>query len=301
VSPEAKLRIIGAYQARGEIVAMLGDGVNDAAALRKADIGVAMGRRGTDMAKEASDLILGDDQFPTIAAAVEEGRVIFDNIRKFVFYLFSCNLAEILVLLGAGVAGLPPPLLPLQILWLNLLTDTVPALALAVEPAEPGVMDQPPRNPREAILSARLARSIVGYGLVIGLCTLGAFGWGLARFPYSPERAMTIAFMTLALAQIFHLGNARSALPVLAPARAVANRYALAAVAVTAGLQVLALELPPLARVLRLSPLGTEGWLVVMSLALVPALVGQLIKMITAHRLKYSPAPAPAGHGPLRR
>jgi Ca2+-transporting ATPase len=110
-----------------------------------------------------------------------------------------------------------------------------------------------------------------------------------------------MAFMTLAFAQIFHLGNARSALPVLAPARAVANRYALAAVAVTAGLQVLALELPPLARVLRLSPLGTEGWLVVMSLALVPALVGQLIKMIAAHRLKYSPAPAPAGHGPLRR
>jgi Ca2+-transporting ATPase len=294
VSPEAKLRIIGAYQARGEIVAMLGDGVNDAAALRKADIGVAMGRRGTDMAKEASDLILEDDQFPTIAAAVEEGRVIFDNIRKFVFYLFSCNLAEILVLLGAGVAGLPPPLLPLQILWLNLLTDTVPALALAVEPAEPGIMAQPPRNPREAILSSRLARSIIGYGLLISLCTLGAFGWGLARFPHSQEQAVTMAFMTLAFAQIFHLGNARSALPVLTPARAIANRYALAAVGVTAGLQVLALELPPLARVLGLSPIGTEGWLVVMSLALVPALAGQLIKLISARRSKDSPAPAAA-------
>jgi len=301
VSPEAKLRIVGAYQARGEIVAMFGDGVNDAAALRQADIGVAMGARGTDMAKEASDLILQDDQFPTIAAAVEEGRVIFDNIRKFVFYLFSCNLAEILVLLGAGVAGLPAPLLPLQILWLNLLTDTVPALALAAEPAEPGVMDQPPRNPREAILSARLARSIVGYALLIGLCTLGAYGWGLARFPHNQGQATTLAFMTLAFAQIFHLGNARSALPVLAPARAIANRYALAAVGVTAGLQVLALEVAPLARVLRLSPIGTEGWLVVMCLALTPALAGQLIKMITARRLKYSPAPVAAGHAPRQR
>jgi Ca2+-transporting ATPase len=283
VSPEAKLRIIGAYQARGEIVAMLGDGVNDAAALRKADIGVAMGRRGTDMAKEASDLILEDDQFPTIAAAVEEGRVIFDNIRKFVFYLFSCNLAEILVLLGAGMAGLPVPLLPLQILWLNLLTDTVPALALAVEPAEPGIMDQPPRDPREAILSARLARSVSGYALLIGLCTLGAYGWGLAHLQ-DQGQATTLAFMTLAFAQIFHLGNARSALPVLAPARAIANRYALAAVGVTAGLQVLTLELAPLAQLLRLSPIGTEGWLVVMSLALTPALAGQLIKVITARR-----------------
>ena len=133
VSPEAKLRVISAYQARGEIVAMLGDGVNDAAALRKADIGVVMGLRGTDLAKEAAAVVLQDDRFPTIAAAIEEGRVIADNIRKFVFYLFSCNLAEILVLLGAGVVGLPVPLLPLQILWLNLLTDTFPALALAVE------------------------------------------------------------------------------------------------------------------------------------------------------------------------
>ncbi|HEX7336328.1 MAG TPA: HAD-IC family P-type ATPase, partial [Gemmatimonadales bacterium] len=291
VSPEAKLRIIAAYQARGEIVAMLGDGVNDAAALRKADIGVAMGGRGTDMAKEASDLILQDDQFPTIAVAVEEGRVIFDNIRKVVFYLFSCNLAEILVLLGAGLAGLAPPLLPLQILWLNLLTDTVPALALAVEPAEPGIMGQPPRDPREAILSARLTRSIVGYALLIGLCSLGAYGWGLAHDPDDLTRARTLAFMTLALAQIFHLGNARSALPVLAPVRALANRYALAAVGVTAALQVLVLEVDPLARMLRLTPIGLDGWLIVVGLGLVPAVVGQLIKWMAARRSRVSPTP----------
>ena len=154
-SPEAKLRIIAAHQARGAVVAMLGDGVNDAAALRQADIGVAMGMRGTDMAKEAADLILEDDRFPTIGAAVEEGRVIFDNIRKFVFYLFSCNLAEIFVLLGAGFAGVGPPLLPLQILWLNLITDTFPALALAVEPGDRAVMRQPPRDPRRGHTARR--------------------------------------------------------------------------------------------------------------------------------------------------
>jgi Ca2+-transporting ATPase len=281
VSPEAKLRIIQAYQARGEIVAMLGDGVNDAAALRKADIGVAMGQRGTDMAKEAADLILEDDRFPTIAVAVEEGRVVFDNIRKFVFYLFSCNLAEILVLLGAGVAGLPLPLLPLQILWLNLLTDTVPALALAVEPAERDIMRQPPRDPREAILSNRLARSIIGYALLISLATLAAFSWGLARNPTNPTYASTLAFMTLAFAQILHLGNARSTVPVLAPARAWSNRYALAAVLVTFGLQVMAVTLDPLARVLGLSSLAGSDWLVVLGLALVPALTGQAIKAAT--------------------
>jgi P-type Ca2+ transporter type 2C len=280
VSPEAKLRIIQAYQARGQIVAMLGDGVNDAAALRKADIGVAMGRRGTDMAKEAADLILEDDRFPTIAVAVEEGRVVFDNIRKFVFYLFSCNLAEILVLLGAAVAGFPLPLLPLQILWLNLLTDTVPALALAVEPAEPGIMRQPPRDPREAILSSRLSRSIVGYALLISVCTLAAFSWGLTHSRADSTHASTLAFMTLAFAQILHLGNARSASPVLAPARALSNLYALAAVLVTSALQIMAVTLDPLARVLGLSSLAGSDWLVVLGLASVPALAGQALKTI---------------------
>jgi Ca2+-transporting ATPase len=297
VSPEAKLRIISAYQARGEVVAMLGDGVNDAAALRKADIGVAMGRRGTDMAKEAADLILEDDQFPTIAAAVEEGRVVFDNIRKFVFYLFSCNLAEILVLLGAGVAGFPAPLLPLQILWLNLLTDTVPALALAVEPPEADVMRQPPRDPSEAILSSRLARPIIGYALLISLCTLAAFAWGLAQDPLSLGHAGTLAFMTLALAQIFHLGNARSTSPVLRPGRALSNRYALAAVLVTLGLQVLAVGLDPLARVLSLSPLTGGDWLVVLGLALVPAGVGQALKSLRAGRGSRGPDSSTPHHG----
>jgi Ca2+-transporting ATPase len=276
VSPETKLRIVGAFQRRGEIVAMLGDGVNDAPALRKADLGAAMGIRGTDLAKEAADIVLVDDRFPTIAAAVEEGRVIFDNIRKFVFYLFSCNLAEILVLFGAIAVGLPAPLLPLQILWLNLLTDTFPALALAVEPAEAGVMRQPPRDPDAALLSGAALRAIAGYATLIAGATLAAYGLGLAGA--GPHTARTMAFMTLALAQIFHLGNARGKGPVLKPAQAFRNRWAVGAVVLSALLQVAVVAADPLARVLGVVPLALREWVLVGLLGLIPAVVGQALK-----------------------
>jgi Ca2+-transporting ATPase len=277
-SPESKLRIIAAFQRRGEVVAMLGDGVNDAAALRQADIGVAMGGRGTDLAKEASDVILEDDRFPTIGVAIEEGRVILENVRKFVVYLFSCNLAEIMVLLGAGVAGYPAALAPLQILWLNLLTDTFPALALAVEPGEPGIMRKPPADPRAAILSRPALWSAVGYALLIALATLAAFAWGLRRG--DTASAATLAFMTLAFAQVFHLGNARGEGPVLSPQRAFGNRYALGAAVLAVGLQLLAALLPPLSRVLRVTPLSSSDWLVVGALGLIPAVAGQAIKVV---------------------
>jgi Ca2+-transporting ATPase len=282
VSPEAKLRIVTAYQTRGEIVAMLGDGVNDAAALRKADIGVAMGIRGTDLAKEAADLILADDRFSTIAAAIEQGRIIFDNIRKFVFYLFSCNLAEILVMLGAGLVGYPAPLLPLQILWLNLVTDTFPALVLAVEPGEPEIMRQPPRDPRAEILHSALMRATVAYGILIAACALGAFAWGLSGAPGDLMRASTLTFLTLAFAQIFHLGNARSAGPVLSLRQALSNPLALGAVALAVALQLFAVEYPALARVLRVRPPDLWDWTVVITLGLVPAVVGQTVKAVRA-------------------
>jgi Ca2+-transporting ATPase len=281
-SPESKLRIIAAFQRRGEIVAMLGDGVNDAAALRKADIGVAMGGRGTDLAKEASDVILEDDRFPTIGVAIEEGRVILANVRKFVVYLFSCNLAEILVLLGAGVAGYPAALAPLQILWLNLLTDTFPALALAVEPGEPDIMRQPPADPRAAILSPPALWSAVGYAVLIALTTLAAFAWGLRRG--DAAAAATLAFMTLAFAQVFHLGNARGEGPVLSPRRILGNRYALGAAMLAVALQLLAALLPSLSQVLRVTPLSTPDWMVVGALGLVPAVAGQAIKSARALR-----------------
>src|SRR5690606_21014536 len=275
VSPADKLRVVEAFQARGEIVAMLGDGVNDAPALKRADIGVAMGIRGTDIAKEAADVVLRDDRFQTIGAAVEEGRIIFDNIRKFVFYLFSCNLAEILVILGATVLGLPQPLLPLQILWLNLVTDTFPALSLAVEPGDPEVMQRPPYNPERAILSAAFVRAVAFYALLITAVSLAAFAWALRREGVEPTYPLTVAFMTLALAQTFHLGNARDDEPALEWHRATATRRALLAAAVAVGLQFLAVYFPPLANILGVVPLQPRDWGVILPLSLLPAIVGQ--------------------------
>ncbi|MET0398321.1 MAG: HAD-IC family P-type ATPase [Longimicrobiaceae bacterium] len=278
VAPEHKLRVVRALQERGDVVAMLGDGVNDAAALKKADVGVAMGGRGTGVAKEAASIVLQDDRFATIGAAVEEGRIVYDNVRKFVFYLFSCNLGEVLVLFVAGLAGLPSPLQPLQLLWLNLVTDTFPALALALEPGEEDVMRRPPRDPRAAILSPPFVRSVAMYAGLIAAVTLAAFAWALAGPGSTPERAGTVACITLALAQVFHLGNARSLDPVLAPRRALANRWALGSVVLVLALQGAAVYYAPLAGLLGMTSLPLRDWMVMVPLALVPAVVGQGLK-----------------------
>jgi Ca2+-transporting ATPase len=283
VSPEVKLRLVRALQGSGEIVAMLGDGVNDAAALRQANIGVAMGRRGTDVAKQAADVVLQDDRFETVGAAIEEGRVIADNVRKFVFYLFSCNLAEILVFLGAALAGWAAPLLPLQILWLNLVTDTFPALALALEPGEPDVMRRPPEDPRAKILGGATTRAVFGYAILIAGVTLSAVAWGITRGG-GPTHAMTLAFLTLGVSQVFHLGNARSTGPVATRARAVSNRYAVAGALLALGLLALAVHWRPLAGLLGAGTPSLVDWAVVLGLSLVPAVVGQLLKGAATRR-----------------
>ncbi len=280
VSPAQKVRIVATLQELGETVAMLGDGVNDAAALKQSDVGVVMGVRGTDVAKETAAVVLQDDRFGTIAAAVEEGRIIHDNIRKFVFYLFSCNLAEVLVLMVSAVLALPLPLLPLQILWLNLVTDTFPALALALEPGEPRVMSRPPREPEASILSPPFLRALLFYAGLITVVTL--LGYVTALRSDRPETAVTVGFMTLALAQLFHLGNARGRRPVLRLREVVANRWALAAVAAVVALQLLSIRWGRLAHVLGTVPLGVRDLLWIVGLAAIPGVVGQALELAQA-------------------
>ncbi|MBL8977670.1 MAG: cation-translocating P-type ATPase [Gemmatimonadetes bacterium] len=278
VSPEAKVRLVRALQQAGEVVAMLGDGVNDAAALRTADIGVAMGRRGSDLAKEAAEIVLADDRFATIGVAVEQGRLIHDNVRKAVLYLLACNVAELAVVLIAAAAGWPAPLTPLQILWLNLLTDVLPALALALEPGEANLMHRPPQPPGAPLVSRRELGIALGYAAGIAAATLGAYSWARgAGLP--PGEPMAIAFLTLAFAQVLHLGNARQRRHVSSWRRAIANPAALAAVGVTAALLLLTTAWPPLANLLGLHRPSLLEWGVVLGLAAVPALLGQFMKL----------------------
>jgi Ca2+-transporting ATPase len=202
VSPEHKLKIVQAFQDRGQIVAMTGDGVNDAPALKKADIGVAMGITGTDVSKEAADMVLLDDNFTTIVAAVNEGRTIYDNIRKFIKYTLTSNAGEIWVMLLAPLAGMPLPLLPLQILWINLVTDGLPGLALGVEPPERDTMSRPPYHPQESIFGRGLGRHVAWVGLLMGLVSLGM---GYLTWRAGWESWQTMVFTTLTLSQ---MGNA---------------------------------------------------------------------------------------------
>ncbi|HSK85707.1 MAG TPA: cation-translocating P-type ATPase [Rubrobacter sp.] len=241
VSPEHKLDIVEALQKKGHIVAMTGDGVNDAPALKRADIGVAMGITGTDVSKEAADMVLTDDNFATIVAAVEQGRVIYDNIRKFIKYLLTSNSAEILVMLVGPFLGLGLPLLPLQILWINLVTDGPPALALSAEPAERGIMRRPPRPPGESVFARGLGRHVVWVGVLMALVSLAT---GLWYSQIAPEIWQTMVFTTLTLSQLSHVMAIRSGNESLFKVGLLSNKPLLGAVALTFVLQLLAIYTP---------------------------------------------------------
>jgi Ca2+-transporting ATPase len=270
VSPAEKLRLVRAYQSAGEIVAMTGDGVNDAPALRQADIGIAMGRRGTDVAREAADMILLDDAFPTIVRSIREGRVIFGNVRRFVAYLLSCNLAEILVIGLAILSTLPLPILPLQILFLNLVTDVFPAFALAMGEGERGVMERPPRDPREPILGRTQWLTIVMQSLALTAGTFAALA--LARFwlRLDSGSVITVTFLTLAFAQLWHVFNMRGARSDLWNNEVSRNPWVWGSLLLCSASLAIAIYLPPLAQVLGLVRPDLTMWTIILAMSLAP-------------------------------
>ncbi|MEO0822491.1 MAG: cation-translocating P-type ATPase [Pseudomonadota bacterium] len=281
VAPRDKLDLVARFQRDGGIVAMIGDGVNDAPALKKADIGVAMGQRGTQVAAEASDIVLRDDAFSSIAAALRQGRVIYDNIRLFVRYLLSCNLSEIVVVAGALVLGLPMPLLPLQLLYLNLITDVFPALALGVGPGAADLMARPPRPPGEPMIGGRAWRSVALDAVTIAAGTLGAVAIAGADPRFGDPGAPTIAFLTLATAQLWQA----LAMPLGEEGRlanqATRNPWLWAAIALSLALILLGVVFAPLAELLALAMPNAAAWGLIAVAGFLPALANTLRRRTT--------------------
>ena len=276
VSPEHKLRIVRAWQSWGEVVAMTGDGVNDAPALKQADIGIAMGQTGTEVSKEASAMILTDDNFATIVKAVGQGRTLYDNILKAVQYLLSSNLGEILVVLAAVLMNWESPLLPIHILWVNLITDTLPALALGMEPPERDVMRRRPRDPNGSIFDRPMVTRVAYQGLVIALCTLTAYRVGCMA---SLACGQTMAFAVLSGSQIFHAFNVRSNTRSLFH-KGPHNPWMLRAGAAALLLQFAVLLIPFLRTLFKLALLTPIQWSVVVLLALLPLFVVESVKAV---------------------
>ncbi len=280
VSPENKVQLVKALEANDNVVAMTGDGVNDAPAIKNADIGVSMGITGTDVAKDASDMILVDDNFATIVNAVEEGRVIFSNIKKFVSFLLSCNIAEVLIVFLSILMGLPSPLTPIQLLWLNLVTDAFPALALGVEPAEPGLMEEPPRDPRESIISGDVRTNLISQSIFITIAVLAAYIIGLKWiFPDSIEGAHTMVFATLITSELLRAFSVRSTKYTLKELGFTSNPHLIKAVILSFALLLVVMYVPFLRELFEIVAFTWE-WLPVLALALIPLVFGEIAKVV---------------------
>jgi len=280
VSPKHKLRIVQALKQRGHVVAMTGDGVNDAPAVKEADIGVSMGKTGTDVTKEASAMVLADDNFASIVAAVEEGRAIYDNIRKFIRYLLSCNLGEVLTMFIASLLALPLPLLPIQILWVNLVTDGLPAMALGVDNAEPDIMQRKPRHPKESVFSRGLASKILIRGTLLGLGSLSVFIIGMLMPGGTIELARTMAFCTLVFSQLFHVLDCKSETRGIFEVGLFSNPYLVAAIAISTTMQLAAVYLPFLQPVFKTVPLAGVNWAIILGVAGGPSVLIGLYRSV---------------------
>jgi calcium-translocating P-type ATPase len=287
VAPEQKLRVVHAFQARGEVVAVTGDGVNDAPALKAADIGVAMGRGGTDVAREASDMVLADDNFVSIIGAVEEGRIAFDNLRKVTFFLLSTGAAAVVMFLTALAAGWPVPMVAAQILWLNLVTNGLQDVALAFEPGEPDVLDQPPRDRAEGVMSRLLWERTAVAGVVMAAGTLGMFVWELDRSE-SLVRAQTVALTTMVVFQMFQVGNCRSEHRSIFSKSPFSNRFLLAATGAALAIHIAALHLAATQFVLRVEPLDLDTWMRLTAVAATIVVAMELHKRV--RRTKFRPS-----------
>lgn len=278
VSPEHKLKIVKAFQENGHVVAMTGDGVNDAPAIKQADIGVAMGVTGTDVAKEASSLILVDDNFATIKSAIKEGRNIYENIRKFVRYLLASNVGEILVMLFAMLLALPLPLVPIQILWVNLVTDGLPAMALGMDQPEGDLMRRKPRHPKEGVFARKLGWKVVSRGFLIGAATILAFIIVYHRNPENLPYAQTVAFATLVLAQLIHVFDCRSETSVFSR-NPFENIYLLGAIVSSVFLMAIVIYYPPLQPIFKTVPITPGDWMLIIGMSGIPTflLAGSLL------------------------
>lgn len=284
VSPEHKMRIVQAWQARGKVVAMTGDGVNDAPALKAADIGCAMGITGTDVAKSAADMILTDDNFTTIVHAVEQGRGIYANIKKSIQYLLSCNIGEIIIVFIATAFNFRQmPLVPIQLLWLNLVTDSLPALALGMEPVETDIMKQRPRDPKDSIFAHGFAFSMIFYGILVGAVTLGVYLLGeyvLSDSGIADATANTMAFATLVFSELTRAFAVRSEVSSLLQIGLFSNRTMNKAFLAGLILQLAVLLIPPLQPVFHIVSLSGPEWAVVVGFAFIPLIVSEIAKLI---------------------